>query len=231
MSNFLLKETLVDLINPMTIFVVQTPLMFSKPNLKSDIMSIWYHKVFPFEVILRLVLLFYAHFSPYLFFFMSFDMVFIFYKNFKAKNNTSTFYLSIEVTSIYFYQFLSGPHIPTLYLTKLYLFMAISNEMLFYSYFLIGNTIISSYLLGKFQVYEIVLSVSVLLLEMMFLESSQNMMKVLNEEKIKSEKEHEKERLKGKFITVASHELRNPLQAISFLITYLESFDSTNVRI
>lgn len=191
-------------------------------------MSIWYQRVFPFEIILRMIILFHAHFTYLLLIYMVFDIFFIFFKNFKAKDNTAPLFLSMEVISIYIYQFISGPNIPTFYLTKLYIFMAVSNEKIYYCYFLILNTSISSFYIGKFNINETLLLVAVLLLETMFLESTQKMMKVLNEEKIKSEKEHEKERLKGKFITIASHELRNPIQSVSFLITYLESFDCSN---
>lgn len=88
----------------------------------------------------------------------------------------------------------------------------------------------SLYMFGGFQKCEVIYCFISLIYTLFLMETLMRRMMTLTESLLEKEKEKTSLNVKQKMIAVVSHELRNPLQALSFLISYLDSFHFEKIK-
>jgi two-component system sensor histidine kinase/response regulator len=187
-------------------------------NSKFQSPVIWMPMVFLIEVLLRLILILQINNKLAMVYLMTFDITLIFFR--KSHFSSSTYEMIFKIVMVYLYQYTAG-RVHIFYVFSSSFVFNVTKNGYYYCLLLIMNIFFADFFIGKYEIDESLLVASLILLAISLLYISN----VFQQGQTASEKENAREGFTSHFVTIASHELRNPLQALSFLITYLDTFD------
>lgn len=189
----------------------------------NNLTSNYYKKIFPIVIFLR-IYIFYQSFSFGVLLLNCMEMGLIYLQITMVQK--VDFFWNFCYFAIPLHQYLSIPRTPVFLMPTVYIFLESLSRDEFegsiFGPFIVGIITVSSFF-GGFTIYEsigILLSYSLLYSFVAFYET------LLSEyffKKFTKEKEILQQNEKLSVLTIASHELKNPLQALSFLVSFLRS--------
>jgi signal transduction histidine kinase len=134
----------------------------------------------------------------------------------------------------FLYQYFTGPGVEVYLISYLSLIPTVLftlNENSSHPYLIIASNCVSSYWLGEFSVKDIAIFLAPLMFSYVSLDLYKHIVIRTLHDLYDRDVELEKDKVKAKFLATASHELRNPLQGLLFLLSILEMEDLSDVRI